>query len=968
MRDITSRRISLALLAGLVLSAQPVLAQDAAVPGPTPTPATEPSDSTTPPADDAQTKQVPTGEVVPQNQNPNPIPTGPTPPTPGTGSEVSVQKETNAPSKSQPEQIIVTGSRIKRIDAENSTPTKVLRQEDFNKAGVTTVVELLQNQTENSFGSFMGGGGYVAVGQSTFSLHGLGADRTLILVNGRRLPREASLGGTNINNIPLAMVDRVEILKSSAAAVYGADAIAGVVNVILKKSVTGSEVSAKHNQSYEKGGNTTKIDAVTGFKVLNTDVTLAVGAGHTQQILTKNRKKLWQEASPYDLSTAGAPTNTYSWGLQNPNNPAASLGDYVYRASPNCPPEMLSAFPNDPTTVLCRGDGRKVSSSELMPRKDERFATINLENQFGDVAVSTTIMATQTLTESMPSSRTLTSNPARTGAYVLPFSQTPADLQAQAASLGLNYTPDQLIKISAPRYFPEIKGTTQSEDTSIGAMIALTGPITSTWDWNFDASHFVTKRVVDYDKAPDRLAFVQNLFPVSRTEAPSFNIFTDDLSAIGSYFIDLHREETNVITSATAYASGPVFELPGGTAQVAAGLSASHEKYTLSPDLRDREFLNTSPETAGIFRARYLGSFGAEGQGKRDVTSAFAEVNLPVLKEIDVGFTGRWDHYSDFGDTVNYGTSLVIKPVSWLKVRGNAGSGFRAPSLSEIFNSADGGYLSVTDPRYCDNTVPADNPCGNNGTGYSVFVNSPGNPDLKEETSFAWTTGFLVEPSEVYNISVDYWNTRVNDTVGQESLRRLIEKEIAGQSIGNSVISRGEDGRIGRIDNSFGNLGRLKGAGYDIGSNLKLRAGELDYGLTTQYSRTLSSKSRPTAEDPEEEYVGSFGAPRYRLTNSIFLGNKVHSGSFDIFTTGKQESGRFRTDPTYGYISPENRYDISYGWKYMDGGTLSLGVYNIENRMMGLYVADKETRGVSYDRTVADLRGRQFQIGLKQAF
>lgn len=889
-------------------------------------------------------------------------------PTPSKPAEVAGSKDKKAESRSEPEQIIVTGSRIKRIDSENATPTVILRQEDFNKAGVTTVVELLQNQTENTFGSFMGGGGYVAVGQSTFSLRGLGADRTLVLVNGRRLPREASLGGTNINNIPLSMVERVEVLKTSAAAVYGADAIAGVVNVILKKAVTGSEVSVKHNQSYSPGGNSTKIDAVTGFRVFETDVTLAVGGGHTQQILVKNRKKLWAEAYPYNQTSGGAPLGTYAWGLQNPANPVGSLGNFVFRASPNCPAENLIAYPNDPTTILCRGDGRAVSSGELMPRKDEKFVTLNFENQFGDVSLSTTLMGTMTNTESMPSSRTLTSNPARGGSYVLPFGSTPADLQAQAAAAGLNYTPTQLIKISAPRLFPEVRGTTQSQDTSLGGMIALTGPISSDWDWNFDASHFVTKRVVDYEKAPDRLAFVQNLFPVSRTEVPKLNIFTDDLSQITNFFIDLHREESNIINSATAYASGPIFALPGGTANLAAGLSASHEKYTLSPDLRDREFLNTSPETAGIFRARYLGSFGAEGTGKRDVTSVFAEMSLPFLKELDVGLTTRWDNYSDFGDTINYGTSIVGVPAQWIKLRGNIGSGFRAPSLSEIFNSADGGYLTVTDPRYCNNTVPADNPCGNNGTGYSVFVNSPGNKDLQEETSLAWTTGFVFEPLPEYNISVDYWNTVVKDTVGQESLRRLIEKEIAGESIGNSVISRGEDGRIGRIDNSFGNLGRLKMQGYDIGSSLKLREGPFAYGLTSKYSRILSRKSRLTKDGAEEEFVGSFGLPRYRLANSIFLENKEHSISLDAFTSGRQESGRFRTDPAYGYISPETRYDVSYGWKYMEGGSLSLGVYNIENRMMGLYVSDRETRSVAYDRSVADLRGRQLQIGVKQAF
>ncbi len=956
-----SNTLPLAILLGTFSGASVSAQETPAVDTKTETPASE-----TPAPGSEQTREVPTGEVVPQNQSPTPPPTGPSEPTPGTGT-APVKKETNAPAKAPSETIVVTGSRIKRIDAENATPTKILRQEDFNKAGVTSVVELLQNQSENSFGSFMGGGNYTAVGQSTFSLRGLGADRTLILINGRRLPREASLGGTNINNIPLAMVDRIEILKSSAAAVYGADAIAGVVNVILKKSVNGSEVSVKHNQSYEPGGNSTKIDAVTGFNVLNTDVTLAIGGGHSQQILTKNRKKLWQEQNPYDLSTGTVP-GSYSWGLLNTARPTQSTGNYIYRANANCPADKVIALPNNPTVFLCRDRSKQYSSSELMPAKDERFGTINLENQFGDVSVSTTFMATETSTKSMPSSRTMTSNTITNVPYTLRYADTPADLKAQAQALDLNYADDQLIKISAPLYFPEFKGSTNTTDTSIGALLALQGPISSEWDWHVDGSHFITKRAATYEKAADRLAFVQNVFPMDVNTPSSFNVFTDDPSFMGQYFNDLHTEEQNYITSATAYASGPVFELPGGKANIAAGATVQHEKFVLHPDARDKDVLSNYPETSEFNTARYLGSFFATGEGKRDVKSLFAELNLPFIKEFEIGLTARWDDYSDFGDTFNYGTTFMGTPAPWMKLRGNIGSGFRAPSLSEIFNSADGGYLTVPDEKYCQGETPADNPCGINVFNYSTFVNSPGNKELQEETSLAWTLGFVLEPSEMYNVSVDYWNTSVDDVVSQASLSEIIEKEIAGDASAIARVQRRADGRIVRIDNTYENLGELRSNGYDIASHLKLRAAELDYGLNTSYSRILSRKERPLKGAPMEEYIGSFGVPRYRMSNSIFVQNQVHSASFDVTTRGRMESGKFSTDADYGYISPEHRYDFTYGWKYMDGGSLSLGVYNIENRLLGLYVADRTTRGVSYSRSTADLRGRQLTFGLKQAF
>ncbi len=910
-------------------------------------------------------------ETVPQANTNNPVADAPTQidlASPKPATPISPEKDSAGRPKAKAERIIVTGSRVKRIDAENAVPTKVLRQEDFNKAGVTSITELLQGMSENSFGSFMGGGNYVSVGQATLSLHGLGANRTLVLVNGRRLPVEASLGGTNINNIPLAMVDRVEILKSSAAAVYGADAIAGVINVILKKSVNGSEVATKANISQDKGGNSLNASAVTGFNLWDADFTIAVGGGRSERVLTRDRKQLWRAEPPYDKSAAGAPAGTYSWGLLNTAKPTDSLLAYVYHPSANCPVENQITLPNDNTNTQCRGDARKASTGELMPEKENRFLTLNMEKNFGDVAMSTTLLGSSVQTLGYESSRTLTSNPSRSGAYAIPFGQAPAALKAQAAAANLNYQDNQLIKINGVRLFPEVKGDTSTLDTSLGLIVAFQGPISSTWDWHIDASHFASKRLRNFTKAADRLAFAQKLFPVAATATPALNIFTDDLSSISGFFADLHSEEANLLTNATAYASGPVFELNGGSAVVAAGVSVGHEKYILRGDSKDSQFLADFPETAGILRARYLGSFASQGVGKRDVVSGFGELVMPFYKELDVSLTGRYDQYSDFGDTFNYGASVVGSPHTGLKFRANVGSGFRAPSLAEIYNRADGGYLTVRDEKYCNNSDPANNPCGNNGTSYSTYVNSPGNKDLGEEISLSYNLGMVLEPWDFYNVSIDYWSAKIDDIIGQEELDKLVEKDIKGESLGSSKINRGADDKIGSIDRSYANLGKMRSRGIDVASHLTLREGAFKYGLNTSYSRILTRKEKPTAVDPEQEYVGAFGEPRYRMTNSLFFDADIHSVSFDVTTIGRQESGRFDSDPDMGYISPENTYDVSYGWKYASSGTLSLGVYNIENRITSIYLTDRETRDVSFNRESADVRGRQFQIGVRQAF
>ncbi|HYX38838.1 MAG TPA: TonB-dependent receptor, partial [Oligoflexus sp.] len=755
--------------------------------------------------------------------------------------------------------------------------------------------------------------------------------------------------------------------KSWNAHVYGADAVAGVINVILKKSISGSEVSTQANISQEAGGNSLKASAVTGFNVLDTEVTLAVGGGKTDRILWRDRKTLWREARPYDLVSGGSPDGTYSWGLLNPNRPTVNTGEYVYRPSPNCPVENQVTYPNDTSNTLCRGDARKASRLELMPEKTERFFTVNLERSFGSLQSSTTLLASQVDTSSYPANRTVVGNQ-RGGGYNIRFGDAPDDLKQQARTLGLNYTDDQMIKINAANVIPRIRGNTETQDTSLGAMTSLTGEISEDWEWTLEASHFATKRVRTYHKAPDNLAFIQNLFPVDVDDAPRINIFKDDLSPINGFFADLHGEEANIVTGGTAYVTGSLFPLGGGNARIATGVSTSHEKYILRADPKDSSFLSDYPETADIAKARYLGSYSSDGKGDRDVNSVFAELDLPFLENVDLALTGRFDNYSDFGDTLNYGSSIVVAPIDGLKLRGNVGTGFKAPSLAEIYNRNGGGYLTVIDRKYCDNQVPAENPCGQNATSYSTYVSRPGNQDLQEETSLAYNLGFIAEPFEFLDFSVDYWSANINDVIGQVELDRLVEKEINGESLGSSVVNRDVNGRISSIERSYANLGRLRSQGFDIVSNLHFRAGEYKYGLTSSYSRVISRKSKDSESDPEKEEVGVYGAPRYRLGNSLFLDTARHNASLDTTTYGRQESSRFETDPSFGYISPETIYNVSYGWKYAASGTLNFGVYNIENRIRTVHTTDKTTGSASFDRATADVRGRQYQIGFKQSF
>jgi outer membrane receptor protein involved in Fe transport len=881
--------------------------------------------------------------------------------------ETSTQK-TEAQKKSEEkgtEKIRVTGSRLKKIDVETAVPIKVIGQEDIQKAGITSVSDLFRNQTENSFGSFNGGGGLIADGQATVNLRGLGSDRTLVLVNGRRLPSEASLGGVNINNIPVEMIERVEIVKMSASAVYGADAVAGVMNVILKKDFRGLATSLSNTTTEQGGGDVQSFSAVGGTDFGNTNVTVSAGAGRASPLYSRDRDDLWQYKGNYAYSAYSNPEGTYTWGLVDPNRPTNSRGDYVYRPSPNCPAENQIAYDNDPATVMCRGSRRDASTAQISTQRENWYAMTNTNTEFNNgMRLNTTAMFAETETIGGKVNRLDTTDPLTGLDYMMRLEDAPAELQAEVGRLGLTTSPDTMIKVLS-RSLPYVKGNTRNRDTAMGGMVGLGGAMTDSWDWQVDLSSFSTMRQRFYNNVDDKQVFSEKMFPMNGT-TPQLNLFNPDPTVLQDFFTNLYGKERNGISTATAYATGSVGKMPAGEVGLAFGLNAQHETYELIADEQDKLFFNNGP--------RYWGSMNADGKGERDVSSAFVELNLPVAARTDVGLAGRMDNYSDFGSTFNYATSLGYVPFNFLKLRANYGTSFKAPPLSMLYDKSSGGYLTVTDKQYCNVALGAENPCGQDREAYSVYVNNPGNNDLQEETAIAYNFGFVLQPFDFFDFTADYWAAKVDGLHTQEDLDTIIERATAGQPIGNSQVIRVDDqtrpdfGRISRIENSYTNLGTMTTSGFDLESNFNWNITSTQMSFRTRYSNMISRKEKVAEGAPNEEFVGAYGVPRYRTSNTFAVRNANHSWSVDALTVGRMENSQFDRDPSYGYIDAFTRYDTTYSWEHPWNGTLALGVFNLENKIGGLHTTDRDFGTVSYSSRNYDAMGRRFYVALRQRF
>jgi len=862
------------------------------------------------------------------------------------------------------ERMKVTGSRLKKIDMEGSVPIKIITAEEIEKAGITTLSDVFRNQTENTFGSFNGGSDYISEGQATVNLRGLGADRTLVLVNGRRLPAEASLGGVNINNIPVSMIERVEQVKMSASAIYGADAVSGVINVILKKDYTGLSTSLTSTTTEQGGGENQSFSAVGGVNVGNTNITVAAGASQTQPLFSRNRDELWKYKGNYAYSAFANPPGTYSWALVDPNNVNNTKGDYVFRPSANCPEGNQIAFPNAPQTVMFRGLRRDASTGQYTSEKENWYGTINTNTALANnINLNATIMFADAETRGALVDRIGTTDPLSGADYQMRLRDAPAEIQAQVNQLGLVANDETMIKVLS-RSLPYVKGNSSTRDTATGVMVGLGGPMASNWDWQLDLSSFSTLRQRFYNNVDDKQTFTEDMFP-NNGDTPKLNLFNPDQAVLDEFFVNLYGKERNGISSATTYMSGPLGKLPNGEVSIAFGLNYQQETYELIADQKDKLFFNEGP--------RYWGSVNSDGTGERDVNSVFAELSVPLLPKTELGIAGRLDNYSDFGSTFNYAGTLGYAPFSFLKLRSNYGTSFKAPALALLYNKSDGGYLSVTDKKYCDLSKGEDNPCGQDGEGYSVYVNNPGNVELKEETAVAWNFGFVLQPVEFFDLTMDYWAARIDGMHSQESLDKIIEREILGQSIGSSSVtrvndaSRADNGKISLIENSYANLGTTTTSGFDIETNLRWNLASNRVGLRTQYSNVITRKEKESSETPAEEYVGAYGVPRYRTSNELSYRRDKHRVSLDALTIGRMESSQFDSDPSYGYVKAFTRYDTTYSWDHPWNGTLSLGVFNLENKIGGLHETDRVRGTVAFSGNNYDALGRRYYVAIKQS-
>ena len=756
------------------------------------------------------------------------------------------------------DRIEVTGSRIKRIEVETSQPVFTLNREEIQAQGLTSVGDVIQNLSANgsALNSTFNNGGN---GETRVSLRNLGSARTLVLVNGRRWVGGTGLGGAvDLNTIPTAAVERIEVLKAGASSIYGSDAIAGVVNLILRTDFEGAEANAFIG-AYDKGdGFRESYDLTVGTSDDRFNVMFGAGYVKEEEVFAGDRDI---SAEPFFrtgnlLGSSTTPNGRFALctGVVNPITGACSV---------------TQTRPNGTTGQFTYDPGQSGTSWRNYAGTDAyNFAPLNYlvtpqerKSLFGRASLD--------LTEDVSAFITATYNNRRSeqllAAMPIVLGSGPgAGVQARTVSISefSLYNPFGEPVSYIQRRANETGGRSfnQNVDT-FGFNGGLEGSFEHwdryfTWDAGFNYArndqNDTTNGLFNIPALRQALgpSEIRGGVPVCVT-APGGAVIagcvplnllgaqgsiTPDMLAFSSFVA--HDEFGYKMKQYYVNGTAELFELPGGTMAVAAGLEHREESGFDQPDA-----LINSGNTTGNARTAT--------NGKYDVDEAYVELAIPLLKDIpfadllEFNLASRISDYSNFGDTTNSSFGFKWQPIEDVLVRGNWAEGFRAPSIAELYQGVSDSFPQIADPcsttfggGYNQLTPEQQARCTAQGVpvgGYDqgntqIRISVGGNENLQPETSVTKTLGVVFNPSalEGFDVSLDWWKIDLEDTItsfsGQFILDQCIEEGIGAFC----NYTRSAGGNIDTLLSGGINVGAAEVEGWDL--TLNYRMPESDWG------------------------------------------------------------------------------------------------------------------------------------------
>jgi iron complex outermembrane receptor protein len=808
----------------------------------------------------------------------------------------------------------ITGSSIKRLVSETSQPLTVFKAEEFTKQGLTTAQEVLDripsNQTSMGAGNAVGGNtsGLPTGGQAVADLRGLGGDKTLVLLNGRRIANHPYDGASvDLNIIPVAALERVEVLRDGASAIYGTDAIGGVINFITRRSVKGTTLTAEAVIPKETGGKEKRANIISGAGDLDADGWNVFGVidYHKQDVLTSQQREFSNTGVRLDRGLNLTSGTTFPGNYFDPVSEATGNPGYAK----GCNPPFSLPIGGGGT---CRQDFTRLIDD--LPEQDQFTFFGRAAMKFGEHTASVEYLHARNKVQSR------TAPPPQTG-LILPKSSpyypgnsggVPAQPGLSGEPLSVNWRP-----LEAGQRQINSKG---EADRLVGALEGLIAG----WDYKGGISHSISKSeevftggyVQDSGFAAGVLNGILNPFGLQNAAGKAY---LDSVALRGKV-----QDAKNTATAFDLKASRELMQLAGGPLAMALGTEIRHEKADF----------NVNREIAGQAASSGL-SGSLSKNGSRNIKAVFGELSIPIIKDLDIQAAVRYDDYNDVGSTTNPKVGVRWQPTQQLVLRGSASTGFRAPTLFEknAPQSKNDTNNSYNDPILCPNGVPQPGANPLRDCDLQQFKLQGGNANLTPEKSKTFSVGAVVEPVRNVTVALDYWNIHLKDKIGA-----LPEQTIYGNyEKYKARFLRNADGSPFAIQDLNENLGKVRTDGVDV--SLTATTGRTDYG---NFSMTLDGTWVHKYEYQNErdgEYIQNVGryadiVPVFRWKHNLSLTWREGPWSATLsqnFRTSYTDQNQ--VDPEFfNRVSSYQLWNLSGTYTGFKGLTLTAGIKNIANK------------------------------------
>jgi iron complex outermembrane recepter protein len=854
------------------------------------------------------------------------------------------------------EKVEITGSSIKRINAETALPVQTLRRDDIDKSGVTTAAELLRNIAASS--ANLGDGASITDntgGQRGFNganLRGIGVSSTLVLLNGRRLANFASPGdsaGVDLNSIPAGAIQRVEVLKDGASAIYGTDAIGGVINFITRQDYRGIDLSAYYSDTEEGGAGKQTVTISGGLGDISSDKFNVFATLDLQKLdaLRSTERRFIQDRPlvdtvPYYLSSRPYPGNIRLSGTGSTRSAQlAAINAAGYRFNgqpytqrtvnlfaPGCNPPASVYAPTQIGAEACGYD--YMSDTEIYPDSEKvSFLSRGVLDLGGQQLFAEVLLARAETTYVLSPNPTTISGVNWTS--INGFLPRPV---THGSTFELRFRASEL-------------GNRTNEVTSEANRVVLgTNGSFGEWDYTLAGSHAV-------NKVSDR--YVNGYFKFNETAAAvragQINPFgpspASSQELIRSLRIDDEARKSQGSTSGIDLKiTGVLGQLDGGDLGVAFGAELRREEQKFTPSALlvsnniggDRDSSGTSPALVAT-------------QYDRKIASIYGELNAPVTKELEIQAALRGDKYEGVGSTINPKLGVRYQPTKELVIRGSAGTGFRAPSFSELYRPTSYG----TSPAFLYDAV------------YDAFDQYPteklSNPDLKPEKSKQFSAGIVFSPVRDGLFSVDYWRIEKTDVISDLSGKIILENPQRYAA----YIKRASDDYPTLVLKKE-NQGGLKTSGVDLEARWR--------GATTDIGRFGFNFSGTYVIEYQRQFGQAEGfienAGRFLQDQTIQRWRHRVSADWDLGPVGVTLGNSFfssHTDDSYlpdtepRKVKAYSLWDLSANWKATKQLNLRAGVQNLFNTdppfsNQSYYFLS------TYDPTYTDPKGRNFFVSV----